>query len=169
MEKVSFNGGSSGSWASDYRNPNTVNPDKPAKTSTTEKPKTDPKAEKDDKATDSVGEKEAVSAAERKKQDDQQAKKLEEEKQAQQKLMQTFYAEKLRIDLSPDKFKESMKALAERSIEQLMSREGTSLKMEWKSELHKVSLEISVEAYDKLSEQHDQKHEDKNLVETIKA
>ncbi|OWR31192.1 hypothetical protein CDO73_08645 [Saccharibacillus sp. O23] len=169
MEKVSFSGGSSASWASDYRNPNTVNPDQTAKTSTTEKPKSDPKTEKDDKATDSVGEKQAVSAAERKKQDVEQAKKQEEEKQAQQKLLQTFYSEKLRIDMSPDKFKDSMKALAERSIEQLMSREGTSLKMEWKSELHKISLEISVEAYDKLSEQHDQNEQDKNLVETVKA
>ncbi|WP_206023876.1 hypothetical protein [Saccharibacillus alkalitolerans] len=101
---------------------------------------------------ESTGEKELVSETERKKREAQQAEKLEEERQAQQKLLQAFYAEKARIDMSPEKIRETMEMLAERSIEQLMSREGSSFKIEWKSELHQVSLAISMEAYDKFQQ-----------------
>lgn len=183
MEKVSLNGAGSRDWASPYSYPNPMSGSekKDAKEytnqalTTVEGSKNDPKADKNSNKQD-LSKEESSKVAELKKQETQQVKKKEEEKQAQQNLIQTFYLEKTRIDMSPEKLKESMKTLAERSIEHLMSRDGTSLKMEWKSELHKISLEISVEAYDKFNEQADQKDDkdkkdkkDKPLAETTKS
>ncbi len=126
--------------------------------------KSDLEAKKNSAKHNLAREEETARLAERKRQEAQQVHKKDEEKQAQQNLIQPFYLEKLKIDMSPEKLKESMKSLAERSIESLMSRDGTSLKMEWKSELHKISLEISVEAYDKFNEQADQQGEKETLL-----
>lgn len=177
MEKISLSGAGSKNWAADYNysNPTSGSEKTDAKDATdqalvtAEGSKNEAKADKHGTKQD-LAKEESLKAAERKKQELQQAKKKDEEKQAQQNLIQAFYLEKTRIDMSPEKLKESMKTLAERSIEHLMSRDGTSLKMEWKSELHKISLEISVEAYDKFNEQADQQGEkDKPLAGTAKS
>lgn len=179
MEKISLSGAGSRNWAADYNysNPTSGSEKTDAKDATdpdqalvtAEGSKNEAKADKNGVKQEFAKE-ESLKVAERKKQELQQAKKKDEEKQAQQNLIQAFYLEKTRIDMSPEKLKESMKTLAERSIEHLMSRDGTSLKMEWKSELHKISLEISVEAYDKFNEQSDQQGEkDKTLAGTAKS
>ncbi|WP_037285266.1 hypothetical protein [Saccharibacillus sacchari] len=152
MEKVSFNKGDSGNWAIDYKPSAIVNPDIVNPTSKLETSKVVVMKDKTELNTEKTGEKELLSDEERKKREVQLAQKLADERLAQQKLMQTFYAEKARVELSPEKLQDAMKALAQRSIEQLMIRDGSSMKMEWKSELHQVRVEISVEAYDKLNE-----------------
>lgn len=152
MEKVSFNKGDSGNWAIDYKPSGIINPDIVNPTPKPETSKVVVMKDKTELNTEKTGEKELLSDEERKKREVQLAQKLADERLAQQKLMQTFYAEKARVELSPEKLQDAMKALAQRSIEQLMIRDGSSMKMEWKSELHQVRVEISVEAYDKLNE-----------------
>lgn len=154
MEKISFSKSDLGDWSVDYRTSNIVNPDLLDKRPKSEGAVSESVLPKDGagSADASGGDNNEAGRAERKKHDALMARKLDEERQAQQRLLQTFYAEKLRIELSPEKFRDSMKSMAERSIEQLMSREGSSLKLEWKSELHQFSLAISMEAYDKLNE-----------------
>ncbi|WP_172253460.1 hypothetical protein [Saccharibacillus deserti] len=161
MEKISFGKGDSGDWGMNYRTSNIVNPDLLDKSPKSEGIGSKSILQKDAAGSvdESNGEKNPASQTERKKHDDLMARKLEEEHLAQQRLLQTFYSEKLRIELSPEKFKDSMKSMAERSIEQLMSREGSSLKLEWKSELHQFSLAISMEAYDKLNGENSRKPE----------
>jgi len=153
MEKISFNKADSGNWAIDYKPSGIVNPDIVKQPTKLGASKVIVMKEKTELNSEPSGEKELVSDAEFKKREAELAQKLAEERLAQQKLLQTFYAEKARVELSPDQLKETMKALAERSIEQLMVRDGTMMRVGWKSDLHKISMEISVEAYDKLNEQ----------------
>lgn len=150
MEKVSFNKGDSGNWAVDYRPSNIANPDIVKPAPKTENSKIAVRTETAKPNTESTGEKELMSDTEHKKREAQLIQKLEDERLAQQKLLRTFYAEKARVDMSPDQVRDTMKALAERSIEQQMVRDGTSMKVEWKSELHQIRVEISEDAYDKL-------------------
>lgn len=152
MEKVSFNKADSGNWAIDYKPSGIVNPDIVKQPTKTESSKVVVMKDNTEFNKDKTGEKELLSDEERKKREAQLAQEIANERLAQQKLLQTFYAEKARVELSPERLKGAMKALAERSIEQLMIRDGSSMKMEWKSELHQVRVEISGEAYDKLNE-----------------
>ncbi|MEJ8302868.1 hypothetical protein [Saccharibacillus sacchari] len=159
MEKVSFNKGDSGNWAIDYRPSNIANPDLVVQKPKAESSKVVVTKDKTELYSGPTGEKELASDVERKKKEAELAQQLAEERLAQQKLLQTFYAEKARVELSPDNIKDAMKALAERSIEQLMIRDGSSMRLEWKSELHKVRVEISADAYDRLNEHTDSKQE----------
>ncbi|MCQ4087526.1 hypothetical protein [Saccharibacillus sp. JS10] len=149
MEKVALNKADSGNWAIDYKPSMIVNPDLVRPMPQNDHSKVVTSKSETQLDQDPTKEKELMSDADRKKREEEWIQKMTEERLAQQKLLQTFYAEKARVDMAPSQIKDAMRALAERSIEQQIVRDGSSMKVEWKSELHQVSVEISETAYDK--------------------
>jgi len=149
MEKVALNKAESGNWAVDYKPSMIANPDLVRPMPQSDHSKVVTSKSETQLNPDPTKEKELMSDADRKKREEEWIQKMTEERLVQQKLLQTFYAEKARVDMAPNQIKDAMRALAERSIEQQIVRDGSSMKVEWKSELHQVSVEISETAYDK--------------------
>ncbi|WP_018978041.1 hypothetical protein [Saccharibacillus kuerlensis] len=155
MEKISFAKGDLGNWTVNYRPSNIINPDLARAVPQSGSAAPAPRVGKSGQSGEPAGALERFGEAEQRKLEARRAEKQAEERLAQQKLLQMFYAERAKIEVSPEKLKATAKAMAERSIEQSMITDGISMKVEWRSELHKVSMEISQEAYAKLNEQAD--------------